>query len=180
MSNLYFNIPELEIDYLDIQKQIDDKEGWLEITPKKWNLGYVQYYKAYEPDWLKDQLFPIWSYMGLLVAAQAGEYLPPHIDNGRSAGILIPCTDSYEENSLDFYDIPEWDGVCGNEHKFLEHTGKIVESVTYTNPILFKNVPHGVDNTKSSTDRINLSVCFLEPYSYEVLQDLHNKGLLIK
>lgn len=179
MSNFYFNIP-LEIDYIDIQKQIDEQEGWHEITPEEWGVGYVQYYKAYEPQWLKDQLLPIWSYMGLLIAARAGEYLPPHIDNGRTAGILIPCTDSYEENSLDFWDIPEWDGVCGNEHKFLEHTGQIIDSVVYTDPIVFKNVPHGVDNTKSKSPRINLSVCFLEPYTFEVLQDLHNKGLLIK
>lgn len=179
MNNLYFNIP-LEIDYTDINKQIEDKNGWQEITPKEWNLGYVQFYKSYEPDWLKDQLLPVWSYMGLLIAAHAGEYLPPHIDNGRTAGILIPCTDSYEVNSLDFWDIPEWDGICGNETKFLKHTGRIIESVVYTNPIVFKNVPHGVDNTKSKSSRINLSVCFLQPYTFEVLQDLHKKGILIR
>lgn len=180
MSDFYFNISELNVDYQDIQRVIDEKDGWIEITPEEWGVGYVQYYKAYEPQWLKDQLFPIWSYMGLLIAARAGEYLPPHIDNGRTAGILIPCTDSYEENSLDFWDIPEWDGVCGNEHKFLEHTGHITESVTYTSPIVFKNIPHGVDNRTSTFDRINLSVCFIEPYTFEVVSDLYQKGLLIK
>jgi len=42
MNNLYFNIS-LEIDYLDIQKQIDEQEGWIEITPEEWGVGYVQY-----------------------------------------------------------------------------------------------------------------------------------------
>ena len=175
-----YNFLDLQIDYEDIQKTIDDKDGWETILPEEWNLGYVQRYKKYEPKWLTDQLLPIWSYMGILVAAEAGQYLLPHVDNGRTGAILIPCTKSYQDTSLDFWEIPEWKGVSGFDEKFTEHTGKIKESVIYNDPILFKNVPHGVDNTKSKYDRINLSVCFMPPYTYEVLKDLNDKGLLIK
>ena len=110
---LYCNLPELKVDNAHIQRAIDDRTGWTEITPEHENHGYVQYYKKYEPDWLKDQLLPIWSYMGILIACRAGELLIPHIDNGRSAAILIPCTDSYEHHTLDFWHIPEWEGVIG-------------------------------------------------------------------
>jgi hypothetical protein len=170
----------IKVDYEDINRVIQDETDWQTITPAEWNYGYTQRYKKYEPKWLTDQLLPVWSYMGLLVAAQAGEYLMPHVDNGRTAGILIPCTDSYQDVSLDFWDIPEWQGECGKEQKFVEHTGKIIDSVKYTSPILFKNVPHGVDNTKSKFHRINLSVCFMQPYTYEAVEDLNKKGLLIR
>lgn len=181
MSNFYINIPEIKINYDDIQHVINDQNDWCEITPKHENHGYVQYYKKYEPKWLTDQLLPIWSYMGILIACRAGEYLLPHVDNGRTAGILIPCTKSYEENTLDFWDMPDWQGTIGKQEKFHDYSnGKIIESVKYTTPILFKNVPHGVDNRNSKFDRINISVCFLEPYTYEVVLDLYKKGLLIK
>jgi hypothetical protein len=175
-----YNFVNIKIDYEDIQKEIDNQAGWQTITPKEWNLGYEQKYKEYKPEWLVNQLLPVWSYMGLLIAAKSGQYLTPHVDNGRTAGILIPCTKSYQDTSLDFWDIPEWDGIPGNDKKFVEHTGKIIDSVKYNDPILFKNVPHGVDNTKSKYDRINLSICFLYPYTYEVLKDLNEKGLLIR
>jgi hypothetical protein len=181
MSDLYTFLDTLIVDHNDIELFLSDKTGWTEITPEDENHGYVQYYKKYEPKWLTEQLFPIWSYMGILVACRAGEYLLPHVDNGRTSGILIPCTKSYEENTLDFWDIPEWQGTIGKQQKFHDYSkGKIVESVKYTSPILFKNVPHGVDNTNSKFDRINLSVCFMQPYSYETVLDLHNKGLLIR
>lgn len=175
-----YNFLKIKVDEEDIKKAIQDETDWQIITPAEWNYGYTQRYKKYEPKWLTDQLLPIWSYMGILVAAEAGQYLTPHVDNGRTAGILIPCTPGYQHTSLDFWDIPEWDGVPGNDKKFTEHTGKIIDSVIYEDPILFKNIPHGVDNTKSKYDRINLSVCFLPPYTYEVLKDLNDKGLLIK
>lgn len=178
---LYYKLPGLKIDKAHIQQTIDDRTGWSEITPEHENHGYVQYYKKYEPDWLKDQLLPIWSYMGILIACRAGELLIPHVDNGRSAAILIPCTDSYEQHTLDFWHIPEWEGHVGKQQKFHDYSnGHIIDSVLYTEPILFRNVPHGVDNRKSKTPRINLSVCFMEPYTYDVLKDLHTKGLLIK
>jgi hypothetical protein len=181
MSNFYLNISEIKINYSDIQHAIENPNGWQEITPEHENHGYVQYYKKYEPKWLTDQLLPIWSYMGILIACRAGEYLLPHVDTGRTAGILIPCTKSYEENTLDFWDIPEWKGTIGKQQKFHNHNnGKIIESVKYTTPILFKNVPHGVDNRTSTFDRINLSVCFMEPYTFEVVSDLYQKSLLIK
>lgn len=181
MSSFYKELKELQIDQLAINSFLNDKSGWTEITPEHENHGYTQFYKKYEPDWLTSQLLPIWSYMGILVACRAGEYLLPHVDTGRTSGILIPCTKSYEENSLDFWEIPEWTGTIGKQQKFHDYSnGKIIESVKYTTPILFKNVPHGVDNTKSKHDRINLSVCFMEPYTYEVVLDLYEKGLLIK
>jgi len=181
MSDLYTFMPDLKVDLADIKLAIDDKTGWVEITPEKENHGYVQYYKAYEPEWLKSQLLPIWSYMGLLIACRAGEYLIPHVDTGRTSGILIPCTDSYTNNTLDFWDIPEWDGTIGKQEKFHDHSnGKIIDQVLYTDPILFKNVPHGVDNRNSKDARINLSVCFMQPYTYEVVKSLYEKGLLIK
>jgi hypothetical protein len=179
--SFYTILDKLQVDQNDIDNFLKDKTGWSEITPKHENHGYVQFYKKYEPKWLTSQLLPIWSYMGILTACRAGEYLLPHVDNGRTAGILIPCTKSYEENTLDFWDIPEWEGTIGKDQKFHNHSnGKIIESIKYTTPILFKNVPHGVNNQNSKYDRINLSVCFLEPYTYEIIVDLYNKGLLIK
>lgn len=181
MSEFYCDLPELKINQEEIDKFLDDKTGWTEITPEHENHGYVQYYKKYEPDWLKNQLLPIWSYMGILIACRAGEYLLPHVDRGRTTGILIPCTKSYKDNTLDFWEMPDWEGTVGKQQKFHDYSnGKIIESVKYTKPILFKNVPHGVDNRNSKFDRINFSVCFLEPYTYEVVLDLYNKGLLIK
>ena len=88
MKNYIF-LSNLKVDYDDIQRVISDKTGWIEIAPEKENRGYVQYYKNYQPQWLQNQLLPIWSYMGLLIACRAGEYLPPHVDNGRACGILI-------------------------------------------------------------------------------------------
>lgn len=179
--SFYQHLPELKVDQVHIDNFLADRNGWAEITPEHENHGYVQFYKQYEPDWLKSQLLPIWSYMGILVACRAGEVLIPHVDRGRTAGILIPCTPSYSDTSLDFWEIPQWDGNIGQQEKFHDHrSGRIIESVTYTQPILFKNVPHGVDNSKSNFDRINLSVCFMEPFTYEALVELHRKGLLIK
>lgn len=176
-----YSFIDLYIDYDDIARFLNDKSGWTEITPEHENHGYVQYYKKYEPVWLKKQLLPIWSYMGILIACRAGEYLTPHVDTGRTAGILIPCTKSYSETTLDFWDIPQWDGTVGKQEKFHDHSnGKIIDSVKYTTPILFKNVPHGVDNRNSEFDRINFSVCFMPPYTYEVLKDLNEKGILVK
>lgn len=181
MGTYYIDIPNLYVDQEEIDRFLEDKTGWTEVTPEIEKHGYVQYYKKWEPEWLVKQLLPIWSYMGVLVAARAGERLIPHVDTGRSAGILIPCTKSYEENTLDFWDIPNHEWRVGKQQKFHEHSqGTIIESVKYTNPILFKNIPHGVDNTKSKYDRTNLSICFLEPYSYEVLKDLHERKLLVK
>jgi len=178
-GNFYIDLNELHIDYEDINKAIMDKSGWDEITPEHENHGYTQFYKKYEPEWLTKQLLPVWSYMGLLIACRAGEYLLPHVDTGRTCGILVPCTKSYQNNTLDFWDIPDWQGSIGKQEKFHDYSnGNIIEKVKYTNPILFKNIPHGVDNTKSSYDRVNLSVCFLEPYTYETVKDLHERGLL--
>lgn len=179
--SFYINLNDLTVDYDDINLFLSDKTGWTEITPEHENHGYVQYYKKYEPRWLTEQLLPVWSYMGILIACRAGEYLLPHVDNGRTSAILIPCTKSYEDNSLDFWELPSWPGQVGKQQKFHDYSdGKIIDSVIYTNPILFKNVPHGVDNTKSKYDRINFSVCFMEPYTYEVLKDLYERGLLIR
>lgn len=181
MYNLYHSLNNLKINQSDIDNFLADKTGWTEITPEHENHGYVQYYKKWEPKWLTDQLLPIWSYMGVLIACRAGEFLLPHVDTGRTAGILIPCTKSYEENTLDFWEIPEWEGTVGKQQKFYNYdNGKIIERVKYTTPILFKNVPHSVDNRNSKYDRINLSVCFLQPYTYEVVIDLYHKGLLIR
>jgi len=180
MTN-YQLLPKLKINQEHIDQFLADPAGWTEITPEHENHGYVQHYKQYQPDWLVNQLLPIWSYMGILVACRAGEFLLPHVDNGRSAAILIPCTHSYDDIKLDFWEMPQWQGVIGKQEKFHDFSqGKIIESVTYSQPILFKNVPHGVDNTKSKFDRINLSVYYLEPYTFEVLQDLDKKGVLIK
>lgn len=176
----YCFLPKLKIDYVDITRTINDKDGWIEIASEKENRGYVQYYKKYEPEWLKKQLLPIWSYMGLLIACRAGEYLPPHVDNGRTCGILIPCTESYKDQTLDFWYMPDWNGKEGDWQDWREHhNGHIIESVIYNEPILFKNIPHGVDNRNSTYPRINLSVCFMPPYTYEAIEDLYNKGLLI-
>lgn len=176
----YCFLPKLKIDYNDIDSAINDKEGWIEIAPEEENRGYVQYYKKYEPDWLKNQLLPIWNYMGLLIACRAGEYLPPHVDNGRTCGILIPCSESYKDNTLDFWHMPDWNGIEGDWKDWREnHSGNIIESVIYNDPILFRNVPHGVDNRNSIYPRINLSVCFMPPYTFEIVEDLYNKGLLI-
>lgn len=181
MSDLYTFLPDLKVDYQDIKHNIEDSVGWVEITPEKENHGYVQFYKKYEPEWLKQQLLPIWSYMGLLIACRAGEYLIPHVDTGRTSAILIPCTESYTENTLDFWEIPQWKGTVGQQEKFHDHTeGKIIDQIIYTNPILFKNVPHGVDNRNSLHDRVNLSVCFMEPYTYEVVKSLYERNLLVK
>lgn len=180
MNNLWSYI-DLKINQEEIDNFLADKTGWTEITPENENHGYVQYYKKWEPTWLTEQLLPIWSYMGILVAARAGEFLLPHVDTGRSAAILIPCTKSYEENTLDFWDMNEYNWSVGKQQKFHDYSkGKIIESVKYTTPILFKNIPHSVDNRNSKYDRINFSVCFLEPYTYEVLNDLNKKGLLVK
>ena len=179
MKNYIF-LSDLKVDYDDIQCAIEDKAGWVEIAPEKENRGYVQYYKNYQPQWLKDQLLPIWSYMGLLVACRAGEYLPPHVDNGRSCGILIPCSESYKDNTLDFWDMPNWAGKEGDWQDWKDnHDGNILESVIYNDPILFKNIPHGVDNRNSKHPRINLSVCFMPPYNFDVVRDLYDKGILI-
>jgi hypothetical protein len=179
MTN-YFFLNNLQINYNDIDLAINNKEGWIEIAPEEENRGYVQYYKKYEPKWLVDQLLPIWSYMGLLVACRAGEYLPPHVDNGRTCGILIPCSESYKDQTLDFWHMPDWTGLEGNWQDWREqHTGHIIESVIYNDPILFKNIPHSVDNRSSAYPRINLSVCFMPPYTYEVVEDLYNNGMLI-
>jgi hypothetical protein len=177
---LYQFLPQLKIDQQHIDEFLSDRSGWSEITPEHENHGYVQYYKQYQPQWLTSQLLPIWSYMGVLVACRAGEYLLPHVDRGRSAAILIPCTPSYQDTSLDFWHMPQWSGTIGQQEKFHDYSsGHIIDSVIYTDPILFKNVPHGVDNTKSKFDRINLSVCFMEPFTYEVLEELNKRGLLI-
>jgi Rps23 Pro-64 3,4-dihydroxylase Tpa1-like proline 4-hydroxylase len=179
MSNYVF-LKELYVDYDEIKAVVDDKSGWVEIAPEEENRGYVQYYKQYEPQWLKDQLLPIWSYMGLLVACRAGEYLPPHVDNGRTCAILIPCSESYKNNTLDFYHMPDWKGSEGDWQDWKQkHNGSIIESVMYKDPILFKNIPHGVDNTKSKHPRINFSVCFMPPYTFDVVKDLYDKGNLI-
>lgn len=180
MKNYTF-LSELKIDYAEMDQIINDKSDWVEIAPESENRGYVQYYKKYEPDWLKRQLLPIWSYMGLLIACRAGEYLPPHVDNGRTCGILIPCSESYKDNTLDFWNMPDWSGVAGNWQEWKEdHTGKIIESVIYNDPILFNNIPHGVDNRDSNYPRINMSVCFMPPYSFETVKDLHDRGLLVR
>jgi hypothetical protein len=180
MSN-YIKLPDLKVNFEEIQMMLSDKSGWVEITPEHENRGYVQYYKKYEPEWLTKQLLPIWSYMGLLIACRAGEYLPPHVDNGRTCGILIPCTESYTNNSLDFWHIPNWQDTIGLWQDWREdHNGHIIESVIYNEPILFKNIPHGVDNRNSIYPRINLSVCFMPPYDFEVVSDMYNKGILIR
>jgi len=176
----YCFLPKLKIDYIDITRNINDKEGWIEIAPEKENRGYVQYYKKYEPEWLKHQLLPIWNYMGLLIACRAGEYLPPHVDNGRTCGILIPCTESYKDQTLDFWYMPDWNGKEGDWQDWREHhNGHIIESVIYNEPILFRNIPHGVDNRNCAHPRINLSVCFMPPYSFDVVKDLYEKELLV-
>lgn len=176
-----YSFVDLQVDHDAIDTFLSDKTGWSEITPENEHHGYVQYYKKYEPEWLTSQLLPIWDYMGVLIACRAGEFLLPHVDNGRTAGILIPCSKSYEDQTLDFWDLPQWDGVIGQQEKFYDFSnGTIIESVKYTTPILFKNVPHSVDNRQSKFDRINLSVCFLPPYTYEVVKDLNDRGLLIK
>lgn len=180
MTNYIF-LKKLKVDYNDIQRVIDETNGWNEIAPEKENRGYVQYYKKYEPQWLKDQLLPIWSYIGLLVACRAGEYLPPHVDNGRTCGILIPCSESYKDNTLDFWDMPNWSGNEGEWQDWKgNHDGTILESVIYNDPILFKNIPHGVDNRNSKHLRINLSVCFMPPYNFDVVKDLYERNVLIK
>lgn len=181
MSEFYTFLNDLVVDNVDLQAAISNTAGWYEIAPAHEQRGYVQSYKKYEPTWLTEKLLPIWSYMGLLSACGPGEYLPPHVDNGRTCAILIPCTDSYKDNTLDFWDMPDWSGVEGEWNDWRgEHSGKIKESIIYTDPILFKNVPHGVDNTHSNHYRINFSVCFLPPYTYETVKDLYNKGLLLK
>ena len=179
MKNYIF-LSNLKVDYDDIQRVISDKTGWIEIAPEKENRGYVQYYKNYQPQWLQNQLLPIWSYMGLLIACRAGEYLPPHVDNGRACGILIPCSKSYEDNTLDFWDMPEWTGKEGDWQDWkYQHNGSIIESVIYQEPILFKNIPHSVDNRQSKYPRINLSVCFMPPYTFDVVNDLYERNILI-
>ena len=179
MTNYIF-LNKLKVDYNDIKLVIEEKSGWIEIAPEEENRGYVQYYKKYEPKWLTDQLLPIWSYIGLLVACRAGEYLPPHVDNGRTCGILIPCSESYKDNTLDFWHMPDWKGSEGDWQDWKNnHNGHIIESVIYNDPILFKNVPHGVDNRNSDYPRINLSVCFMPPYNYDVVKDFYKKELLI-
>jgi hypothetical protein len=179
--NNYINLSKLKINFNEIEKAVDEKDGWIEIAPENENRGYVQYYKKYQPEWLTTQLLPIWSYMGLLVACRSREYLPPHVDNGRSCGILIPCSESYKNNTLDFWDMPDWNGVNGDWHEWRSnHDGRIIESVMYNEPILFNNIPHGVDNRTSEYPRINLSVCFMPPYSFEVVKKLYIDGALIK
>jgi hypothetical protein len=179
MSNYIF-LSKLKVDYNEITHTIEDKAGWIEIAPEQEQRGYVQYYKKYEPEWLKKQLLPIWSYMGLLVACRAGEYLPPHVDNGRACGILIPCSESYKDNTLDFWHMPDWKGSEGGWQDWkTDHNGYITESVIYNDPILFKNVPHGVDNRNSNHPRINLSVCFMPPYNFDVVKDLYERNILI-
>lgn len=179
--NNYIKLPDLKVDYEEIQKVISDKDGWVEIAPENQNRGYVQYYKKYEPDWLKNQLIPIWSYMGILIACRAGEYLPPHVDNGRTCGILIPCSESYKDNTLDFWEISDWNGKEGEWQEWRnDHNGRIIESVIYNEPILFNNSPHGVDNRNSLYPRINLSVCFMPPYTFDVITGLYNSGVLLR
>jgi hypothetical protein len=120
--NFYTRLDNLKVDQEDIDRFLKDKSGWSEITPEHENHGYVQYYKKYEPKWLTDQLLPIWSYMGILVACRAGDYLLPHVDNGRTSAILIPCTDSYKDNSLDFWELSEWEGKVGKQQKFHDYS----------------------------------------------------------
>ena len=176
-SENFIVLDDLFVDWSDIKRELSQLE-WNKIDdPRR---ASTQYYNSYQPDWLVNQLNCDWHSMGLLFAVGPHTYLEPHVDYLRTCAILIPCTASYGGVSLDFWNIPSWRGELEENIYFNRGMGQIKESVYYKKPILFRNIPHGVNNTSSSSPRINLSVCFLTPNSFDDLARKYDDGELIR
>jgi hypothetical protein len=166
----------LFVDWEDINRELSQIK-WNRIEDP--NRRTVQYYNSYQPDWLVNQLQCDWHSMGLLYAVGPQSYLEPHVDYKRTCAILIPCTSSYESVPLDFWDIPTWGGELEDNIYFNRFMGSKTETIYFNEPILFRNIPHGVDNTGSLAPRINLSVCFLAPNSFDDLAEEYENGRLL-
>ena len=176
MKSLFCILDKIKIDWEDLQSHLLDIRWEYLEDPQR---SYSQYYKSYQPLWLTQQLLPIWHSMGFLLAGKAGAYIEPHVDYKRTCAILIPCSHHHGKVSLDFWNIPRWTGNRESDLHFKKEEGTIINSVAYSKPLLMRNVPHGLDNTQSDFDRVNLSVCFLPPYNFDVILDLYKRGLLL-
>jgi hypothetical protein len=162
LKQRYIKLPKFKFEYNQIKEAYDT--ATFEPTGQNDYRDVQGYAKVPYPEFVKDQFtVPIYKSTGFL-RALPNKKVPAHTDMGRVCAILIPFIGEQNKNPLRFW-------------KYDEKAEKdILISETYIDsPILIDTtVLHSVDDS-SDVERINFTICFDYPFSFEVVA-----GLMLK
>ena len=151
----YIKLPNFKYNKEEIQQLYDSAN--FGSTGKGEYRDIQGYAQVPTPKFVEEQfIFPMYKSNGFL-RAKEDKAIPSHVDMGRVAAILIPFVGEQDKNPLRFWK---------NDNKTLI-SETLIDQPTLINTTIY----HSVD-TASSKQRINFTICFDYPYSFEVLADL--------
>jgi len=151
----YIKLPNFKYDKKEIQQLYESAS--FGSTGKGEYRDIQGYAQVPTPKFVQEQfIFPMYKSNGFL-RAKENKAIPSHVDMGRVAAILIPFVGEQDKNPLRFWK---------NDNKTLI-SETLIDQPTLINTTIY----HSVD-TASSKQRINFTICFDYPYSFEVLADL--------
>ena len=119
------------------------------------------YAKVPCPQFVKEQfVLPIWKSTGFL-RAMPRKIVPAHADMGRVCAILIPFIGEQNKNPLRFW-----------KYDKINNKDTLISETLIDQPILIDTtVLHSVDGY-SDQERINFTICFDYPFSFEIVSEL--------